>query len=227
MSRTPLQQRLIAITEPVCEAAGFELVDLRFVLEQGGWTLRIAIDLPLDEHTDPHQVPSDRVDLDDCANVSRELSAVLDVEDPIPQAFSLEVSSPGIDRPLRTPAHYKYFTGSEAKIQLHLPLPLPAGERRNFKGILRGFEDGAVVIACDGTVFRLPIDDIDHAKLVPDWDAVMRGNSGVGAPTPKPIKPGHRPGKSSKKRQAATENQQHLASAGDTARSDAESKEQG
>jgi ribosome maturation factor RimP len=196
----PLQKRLIAIVEPVCEAAGFELVDLRFVLEQGGWTLRVAVDLPLDQHTDPHQVPSDRLDLEDCESLSRELSAVLDVEDPIPQAFSLEVSSPGIDRPLRTPAHYAYFAGSEAKIQLAVPLALVTGERRNFRGILRGYvpEDGVVLIECEGTVYRLLLDDIEQAKLVPDWDAVMRGQRGVGTPLPRPVKPGHR---ASQKRQ--------------------------
>lgn len=199
MPRTPLQQRLISIVEPVCEAAGYELVELRFVLEQGGWTLRVAVDLPLDQHTDPHEVPSDRVDLEDCENLSRELSAVLDVEDPIPQAFSLEVGSPGIDRPLRTAAHYLHFAGSEAKIQLVMPLRLEPSsapgsvERRNFKGILQGVVDGKVVIECDGTMFQLAIDDIEHARLVPDWDAVMKGKSGVGTPLAKPIKPGHRP----------------------------------
>ncbi len=202
MSRNPLHQRLLSIVEPVCEAAGYEVVDLRFVLEQGGWTLRVAVDRPLDEHIDPAEVPAERVDLIDCENLSRELSAVLDVEDPIPQAFQLEISSPGIDRPLRTAKHFQYFAGSEAKIQLATPLHLPAGERRNFKGILQGVEQGGkgdqVVIECDGTAFRLPIDDIDQAKLVPDWDAVMKGGSGVGRPGAKPIKPGHRPSRKSK-----------------------------
>jgi ribosome maturation factor RimP len=184
---------LISIVEPVCNAAGYELVDLRFVLEQGGWTLRVAVDTLQGEHTDPDEVPSDRVDLIACENLSRELSAVLDVEDPIPQAFHLEVSSPGIDRPLRTAEHFRRFTGSEAKIQLATPLHLPSGERRNFKGILQGVEDHQVVIECDGTAFRLPLDDIDQARLVPDWDAVMKGGSGVGRPSAKPVKPGHRP----------------------------------
>jgi ribosome maturation factor RimP len=192
MSRNPLQQRLISIVEPVCQSAGYELVDLRFVLEQGGWTLRVAIDRPLAD-VDPDEVAEDRVDLTACENMSRELSAVLDVEDPIPQAFNLEVSSPGIDRALRTAAHFAHFAGSEAKIQLAMPLQLPAGERRNFRGALRGVEGDRVVIECDGAVFQLPIDDIDHARLVPDWDAVMRGKSGVGKPAAKPIKPGHRP----------------------------------
>lgn len=194
MSRNPLHQRLITIIEPVLQAAGFELVDVRFLLEQGGWVLRVQVDVPLSEVTDLSEVPSDRVDLEDCENLSRELSAVLDVEDPIPQAYHLEISSPGIDRPLRTPAHFAHFAGSEAKIQLAVPLHLEAGERKNFKGVLKGVIDDKVEIVCDGHAFQLPIADIEQAKLVPDWDAVMRGRSGVGtADQPKPIKPGHRP----------------------------------
>jgi ribosome maturation factor RimP len=229
VSRNPLHQRLLSIVEPVCEAAGYELLDLRFALEQVGWTLRIAIDRPLDEHTDPHEVPGDRVDLEDCENLSRELSAVLDVEDPIPQAFSLEVSSPGIDRPLRTAKHYLYFAGSEAKIQLVAPLALDTGERRNFKGILQGMDDGKVVIECDGMTYRLPLDDIEHAKLVPDWDAVMKGKSGVGKPMPKPIKPGHRPSQKAATRHGspAPQRQQHHEPAAGAPANDAENKEQG
>jgi ribosome maturation factor RimP len=194
MSRNPLQQKLISIVEPVVEAAGFELVDLRFLLEQGGWVLRVQVDLPLADVTDLSQVPSDRVDLHDCENLSRELSAVLDVDDPIPQAYHLEISSPGIDRPLRTVAHFAHFVGSEAKIQLAVPLQVEAGERKNFKGILRGVapEGDKVAIDCDGTTFQLAIADIEHAKLVPDWDAVMRGKSGA-VKEVKPVKPGHRP----------------------------------
>jgi ribosome maturation factor RimP len=185
MSRNPLHTKLISIIEPVLEQSGFELVDLRFLLEQGGWVLRVQVDLPLGEVTDLSEVPSDRVDLEDCENISRELSAVLDVEDPIPQAYHLEVSSPGIDRPLRTAAHFAHFKGSEAKIQLAAPPHLDGGERRNFKGKLVGVIDDKVEIDVDGHTFQLPIDDIDHAKLVPDWDAVMHGRSGVGTPPPK------------------------------------------
>jgi len=200
MPRSPQHTKLIQIIEPVLEQAGFELVDVRLLLEQGGWVLRVQVDRALAEATDPpadlSEVPSERVDLSDCENISRELSAVLDVEDPIPQAYHLEISSPGIDRPLRTAAHFTHFKGSEAKIQLDRPLATGSGERRNFKGVLKGVVDNAVEIECDGQAFLLPIDDIDHAKLIPDWDAVMRGKSGVGRgdeTQPKPIKPGHRP----------------------------------
>ena len=107
------QHKLQSLVEPVVTGQGYELVDVEFKNELGAWILRVYIDKPHRE---------DRLEggvgLDDCAQVSRELSAVLDVEDPIPQAYSLEVSSPGIDRPLRTAAHFQHFTGSEAKIQL-------------------------------------------------------------------------------------------------------------
>jgi ribosome maturation factor RimP len=197
MSRNPLHSRLISIIEPVCRSSGLELVDLRFVLEHGGWVLRVCVDAPLDPAVPPSEVAADRVDLEDCENLSRELSAVLDVDDPITQAYSLEVSSPGIDRPLRTPEHFTYFAGSEAKIQLAVPLATETGERRNFRGVLRGVagEPGAetVAIEVDGKVFQLPLADIEHAKLVPDWDAVMKGQRGVGERQQKPVKPGHRP----------------------------------
>jgi ribosome maturation factor RimP len=163
----PIVNRVISIIEPACIAAGYELVDVRFVAEQGGWVLRVCIDLP------PDQAPA-QVDLKDCERMSRELSALLDVEDPIPQAYNLEVSSPGIDRPLRTAAHFARYAGSEAKIHLAVPLVTPTGERRNFKGTLRGVEDDRVVIDVDGQTFKLPIGDVETARLIPDWDEVMR-----------------------------------------------------
>ncbi|MBA3541027.1 MAG: ribosome maturation factor RimP [Deltaproteobacteria bacterium] len=200
-SQRPLLQKLISIIEPVLEADGYELVDLRFILEQGGWILRVCVDRPPDPSLDVGEVPPDRVDLSDCETVSRQLSAVLDVDDPIAQAYSLEVSSPGIDRPLRTAKHFTHFAGSDAKITMAVPLVIPdAPERRNFRGVLRGLnaEGDQVAIDVDGQRFELPLVDIDSAKLVPDWDAVMRGKSGAGGKTPKPVKPGHRP--SQKKR---------------------------
>jgi ribosome maturation factor RimP len=199
MSRNPLHHRLIEIVEPVLTSSGFELVDLRFVLEQSGWTLRVQVDRPLPARTPGQDIDltTDRVDLTACEQLSRELSAVLDVNDPIPQAYSLEVSSPGIERPLRTAAHFAYFAGSEARISLAVPLQIASAdaskpaERRNFRGVLKGFADGRVVIECDGQTYQLPLADIDSAKLVADWDAVMHGGSGVSGQPPQ--KPTHKP----------------------------------
>ena len=214
MSHHPQQDRLISIVEPVCVSAGYELVELRFVLEQGGWVLRVCVDLPLDPEADRTEIPTDRVDLEACENLSRELSAVLDVEDPIPQAYSLEVGSPGIERPLRTADHFAYFAGSEAKVQLshgvasegsdsHLADP---SLRKNFRGVLKGVSDDRrnLAIEVDGKRWELPIDDVDHAKLVPDWDAVMHGKSGVGEKPPvnPNLKPGQRPSKKKPKPQS-------------------------
>jgi ribosome maturation factor RimP len=203
--------RLLQLVEPACQAQGYDLCELRFVLEQGGWVLRVAIDLPLPTDpaaagtvADPAAPPGARVSLDDCATMSHALSTVLDAADPIAQNYSLEVSSPGIDRPLRTPGHFTYFTGSEAKLQLRPGhgLATPSGERKNFRGVLAGVVDNArVAIDVDGQRFEVPIADLEHANLVPDWDAVMHGRSGIGpggkpGPKAKPgPKPGQKPGK--------------------------------
>ena len=174
----PLRQRLVAIVEPVCHAAGYDLVDLRLKSEQGGWVLRVFIDRA--DASDPEWWKHG-VDLADCERLSRELSAVLDVDDPIPHAYNLEVSSPGIDRPLRTPSHFRRFVGAEIKVVL--AAPLAGTDRKNFKGTLRGLSDDGqhIVVQLDDVVqpFHLPIAAIDAAKLVPDWDDVMKGGSGV------------------------------------------------
>lgn len=169
----PIAERVLRLAEPVALAAGYDLVDVRFTMEQGGWVLRIYLDRA-DGMT--------QVDLNDCERMSRELSAVLDVEDPIPHAYSLEVSSPGLDRPLRTPEHFRRAAGSEVKIAMAVPLVVPTGERRNFKGKLLALEgdteaDAAAVVEIDGhETFHLRLRDIDQARIVPDWDAVLHGN---------------------------------------------------
>ena len=209
---TELLRRIEDIVAPTVVGMGYEVV--RVAMSRGG-TLQIMIE-PADGRP---------MDVEACATLSRALSAVLDVEDPIPQAFHLEVSSPGIDRPLRTAAHFAHFTGCEAKIQLAVPLALATGEPRNFRGILRGVDGDAVSIDCDGSAFRLPIDDIDHARLVPDWDAVMKGQSGVGKPAARPVKPGHRPSQKGPSQKPRHEPRSHRASA--EPGNDADNKEQG
>lgn len=163
---------LIQLIEPVCESAGYELVQIHYVREQGGWVVRVFID-DADGDIDSH------ISFDDCERVSRELSALLDVEDPIPQAYRLEVSSPGVDRPLRTAAHFRRFAGQRAKVSLHRGIEVDSGMRRNFTGTIAGVDtdaDGAdtVVIEVDGTRFALPISDVASAKLIPDWDELAR-----------------------------------------------------
>ena len=106
MKHDPVTERLRELAEPVAAGAGYELVDVQYRREQAGWVVRIFIDSPLG------------ISFDDCERVSRELSAVFDVHDPVPQAYSLEVSSPGIDRPLTTAAHFQRFAGHEAKVAL-------------------------------------------------------------------------------------------------------------
>jgi ribosome maturation factor RimP len=153
---------LLRIAEPVCLAAGFELVDVRFVREQVGWIVRVFIEAK--------PGAADGVGVGDCERVSRELSAVLDVEDPVPQAYSLEVSSPGIDRPLRTVDHFRRFAGSVAKIVLAEGID----GRRNYKGTLLDASNEVIAIEIDGTRHEVPFDDIQSAKLVPDWGKLMQ-----------------------------------------------------
>ncbi len=211
MSTPPItntRKRVWSLVEPVCRHAGYDLVDVRFTLEQGGWILRVFIDVLPDDATaatdDLNAVDPDRegdaidlVDLNDCERMSRELSAVLDVEDPIPQAYSLEVSSPGIDRPLVTPEHFRRFVGAEIKATLERGVPTPRGpsgsqgsDRKNFRGMLEGVDgdgDTAVaIVTVDGQPWRLPIDDIDVCRIVPDWDAVMKGQRGQVRDVPPP-----------------------------------------
>lgn len=192
-----IRKRVWALVAPVCAQAGYDLVDVRFVMEPGGWVLRIFIDLA----QDTPGPPLEDVDLDDCERVSRELSALLDVEDPIVQAYALEVSSPGIDRPLVTPDHFRRFVGAEIKATLHHGVPNPGGgERKNFRGLLDGVEgegdDARARVVVDGQPWLLPITDVDVARIVPDWDAVMKGGRGqirAAAPDPansdRPTKP--------------------------------------
>ncbi|HLU67785.1 MAG TPA: ribosome maturation factor RimP [Kofleriaceae bacterium] len=175
-SPADINRELLAIAEPVVRASGYELVDVEYAGSPSGWVVRVYIDRPSDTFPPPDLGP---IGLVDCERISRELGAVLDVEDPLPHAYSLEVSSPGLDRPLRTAEHFRRFAGETAKVALARPLD----GRKNFKGTLRGVEGegeaAQVVIEVDGTAFRLPIGDVASARIVPDWDAVMRARQGA------------------------------------------------
>jgi ribosome maturation factor RimP len=167
------------LAEPYVAGAGFDLVELQWGREEGGWVLRLFIDRPwradggprLPGATGPDQLfDLPPVGFEDCERVSRDVSAALDVADHIAHAYRLEVSSPGIERPLRREQDFRRFTGRKVKIRT-----TDAVEgRRNFVGTLDGVEGGAVRVQCDGRSYPVPIDSVVRANLVPDWDAEFR-----------------------------------------------------
>jgi ribosome maturation factor RimP len=158
-------QDLWLLAEPYVRDAGFELIEVQYGREPSGWVVRLFIDAPADAGAGSMPVVG-KVGLDDCERVSRDVSAALDVADVVPHAYQLEVSSPGLDRPLRRERDFARFAGESARIRL-----IDGVEgRRNFLGTLRTAKDGRVEIACDGRSYEILIDDIQKANLVPDWD---------------------------------------------------------
>lgn len=107
------------------------------------------------------------ISLDDCERVSREVAAVLDVEDPIAQAYRLEVSSPGVDRPLVKPEHYQRFCGERIQVQMLNPV----GGRRKFRGVLLSCMDGELAVQVDSDTVKLLLADVEKARLVPHLES--------------------------------------------------------
>jgi ribosome maturation factor RimP len=136
-----------AVVEPVVAGMGYELVDLQAA--NGGRMLRLFIDKP------------GGIDVEDCAAVSRQLSRVFEVEGI--DYERLEVSSPGLDRPLRKARDFARFAGHKADVRMRTP---DATGRRRFVGVLHGAEDGRVVMELDGQTVRLVLDDVERALLV-------------------------------------------------------------
>jgi ribosome maturation factor RimP len=134
-----------------------ELVDVEFGGGGGRQILRLFIDKP------------GGVSLDDCSSVSRAVSAALDVEDPLDGSYDLEVSSPGLDRPLRTPEHFAKYAGSQVRVKTYGPLA-EGDNRKTFIGRLVGYEDGKVVIDVDGTTFKVPHALVSKANVEPQFD---------------------------------------------------------
>jgi ribosome maturation factor RimP len=162
-------QHLWSLTEPYVRDAGFDLIEVTFGREASGWVLRLFIDAPWAPSTAAGVAPV-TVSHDDCARVSRDVSAALDVADSIPHAYQLEVSSPGLDRPLRREGDFARFVGESARIKLSDDGGDVGGGRRNFSGKILAAKDGRVEIECDGRSYLLPIDGIAKANLIPDWE---------------------------------------------------------
>jgi ribosome maturation factor RimP len=147
-----LRDQLGELLAPVVAGLGYELWELEFAPRAGGGLLRLYIDSPAG------------ISLDDCERVSRAVSETLDAADPIPGAYTLEVSSPGLDRVLRTPAHFERFTGERVKLEMMQPVE----GRKRFAGRLTKVAGGEITLELDNGAVRLPIDDIHKARLAPD-----------------------------------------------------------
>ena len=150
---TPVRDRLIGLTEPLLEQLGYELVDLEYVPGRAHALVRLYIDRPAG------------VGIEDCEQVSHEVSALLDVNDPVPSGYTLEVSSPGLDRLLRKPAHFARFVGQRVWVEL----VAPREGRRRYTGTLVATDAAGVELNVDGVAVALPHVEIGRARLVPEW----------------------------------------------------------
>jgi ribosome maturation factor RimP len=156
MTETGVAARVAAIVEPVIQDLGFDLVRVR-VTANNGCTVQIMAERP-----------DGSMSVGECETISRAISPVLDLEEPISQAYYLEVSSPGIDRPLVRASDFERWTGYDAKIEMAVPL----NGRKRFRGHIRGVENGAVAIELpdvkegEERMVRLPLGDLGEARLV-------------------------------------------------------------
>ena len=148
---TALHDRLIALLEPVLNEIGYELVELEFVPGPGGGTLRIYIDHP------------EGIDVDDCADASHTVSDLLDANDPFPGAYSLEVSSPGLDRILRTPEHFARFVDERVKVELKVA----RDGRKRYTGMLRRADGESIEMDVDNFSVSIKLAEIGRARLAP------------------------------------------------------------
>lgn len=144
-----LLEEVRQVIEPLLQSQGFELVDLEYQRWPQGWVLRIYLDR------------EGGITLDDCAEVSGEIGAVLEVKDVIPNPYVLEVSSPGLTRPLRKPEDFNKFSNRLVKIKLYEPVE----GRKNFRGNLLGLEGEKVRLEIEGRVYELPLQGIAKANL--------------------------------------------------------------
>jgi len=147
------QGNIQALIEPIVTSMGYELVGVEFLSQGRHSIVRIYID------------KENGINIDDCSEVSGQVSAVLDVEDPITGEYTLEVSSPGLDRPLFTLAHFEKFKGQKCNVRMKTPVD----GRRKFVGVIQSTTDTAVLIDVDGTAFELSFNMIDKANIVPEF----------------------------------------------------------
>jgi ribosome maturation factor RimP len=138
------------LIEPVLDEMGFELVDTEYLSEHGKWILRIYIDR------------QGGVTLDDCVHVSREIGDLIDVKDIFQNQYVLEVSSPGLNRPLKKEKDFLKAIGKKVKVKMHTPVL----ERRNFTGYLKAFQDGMLYVEISNILVSLPLQNVKKANQV-------------------------------------------------------------
>lgn len=143
-------QKIRTLVEPIVSQLGYELLEARFLTEQGRPLLRISIDR------------EGGIQVGDCQRVSREIETVLEVEEMVGLPYHLEVSSPGFDRPLVKETDFVRYVGKIASIKTREPID----GRRNYKGLLQGVEEGRVLMMIDGKEFKIPVGLIERAHLV-------------------------------------------------------------
>jgi ribosome maturation factor RimP len=153
-------EQLQAMIAPAVTALGYEMWGLEYLSHTRPAVLRVFID------------SENGINVEDCAAASRQISGVLDVEDPIDGEYTLEVSSPGMDRPLFSLDQYSRYAGNWVKLRLRVPFD----GRRNFRGVLRGVEGDEVVLIVDDHEFLLPIELVDRANVVPQFSTEKSSN---------------------------------------------------
>ncbi len=146
-------ERLENLIEPGVTALGYELLGVEYLPQGRHSLLRIYIDRETG------------ITVEDCERVSRQVSALFEVEDPIQGQYTLEVSSPGVDRPLFKPAHYQRYVGSMVQVRLKVPFE----GRRKYKGRLVEFSDNRTLVEVEGRQYEFSLEDIEKAHIVPEW----------------------------------------------------------
>jgi ribosome maturation factor RimP len=153
MKQHPLELKISTIVEPVIADLGFALYCVKFTAQEGSAIVQIMAEDPA----------TGRLGVDDCAKISRGVSAIMEVEDPIKSAYRLEVSSPGIDRFLIKPEHFEKYKGFEAKLETDTPAE---NGQRKFRGVIKSLEDNKVLIVTDEGEVEIPFGTLSKAKLV-------------------------------------------------------------
>ena len=147
-------QQVADLVEPILAEMGFELVDVEYLSKQGRWVLRLYVD------------KEGGITIDDCARLSGEIGDLIDVKDVIEHEYVLEISSPGLNRPLKKERDFIWATGKRVKVRMVEPM----NGRRNFSGYLKNFEDGTLYIETEGSLVALPWMGVDKANLVYEFD---------------------------------------------------------